>query len=667
MKKIININLSSRLIPIEDTAYELLKNYLDSLKRHFAGEEGGDEIVSDIESRIAEIFQEKLKKGAHCITDEDINAMIASMGRPEQLEDEPQQPKAAPGASQAGQQAVPPGGKRLVRNENDKVLGGVCSGFANYLGIDPVIARILFVLFTVAWGAGIILYIILWVILPGSHTIKNTISKRLYRNPDSKVIGGVCSGLASYFNIDPVIPRILFILPLLGMIFFSIIGNWFWVHHIFFAFSLGSFPTLILIYIILWISVPKATTVAEKLEMRGERVDIQNITNAVKGGLGDEKKNDDAGVKVAGPGSEAIASPENLSPGQPGETTPSPAPAAYFPPPPPVKLHTSVGDIIILLLKIFAVFFLVIFLIALCAIFIGVAGAFIGAAGVSSVAFPLRGFMLSSSLQTGLAWPAVFLTLGIPVVAIVWFFIRLITGFKTKRRYVGTILGVLWLIGVICAISLCVSLVKDFRMTYRETNKISIIQPSHGKLIIRRATDNISIGGWNIFDHVLKVADDTIIVNNVRLQLEKSDNDSFRVEVVKASNGRSIHDAQRLADEVNYTISQEDSILYLQPGFSIPAGSPFRNQRIILKVYIPVGKNVLVDNNINLTHWNAHRWWSNSDDWGNGWDNDNSWESDINYKMTKDGLKGPNDTTDIVPPPPPPAPSQLKEQDKPMK
>src|SRR5690242_12099355 len=204
MKKIININLSSRLIPIEDTAYELLKNYLDSLKRHFAGEEGGDEIVSDIESRIAEIFQEKLKKGAHCITDEDINAMIASMGRPEQLEDEPQQPKTAPGMSSASQQTIPPGGKRLVRNENDKVLGGVCSGFANYLGIDPVIARILFVLFTVAWGAGIILYILLWILLPGSSTIKNTISKRLYRNPDSKVIGGVCSGLASYFNIDPV-------------------------------------------------------------------------------------------------------------------------------------------------------------------------------------------------------------------------------------------------------------------------------------------------------------------------------------------------------------------------------------------------------------------------------------------------------------------------------
>jgi phage shock protein C len=62
MKKIININLSSRLIPIEDSAYEILRQYLDSLKSYFAKEEGGDEIVADIESRIAEIFQDKLKK-----------------------------------------------------------------------------------------------------------------------------------------------------------------------------------------------------------------------------------------------------------------------------------------------------------------------------------------------------------------------------------------------------------------------------------------------------------------------------------------------------------------------------------------------------------------------------------------------------------------------------
>src|SRR6185295_7998639 len=88
MKKIININLSGRVIPIEDSAYEKLQGYIESLRRYFANEEGRDEIVNDIESRIAELFSETLKKGATCITDADVQAVMASMGRPEDFEAE---------------------------------------------------------------------------------------------------------------------------------------------------------------------------------------------------------------------------------------------------------------------------------------------------------------------------------------------------------------------------------------------------------------------------------------------------------------------------------------------------------------------------------------------------------------------------------------------------
>src|SRR5215218_269816 len=86
MKKIININFQGRVIPIEETAYDILKQYIESLRRYFANEEGRDEIINDIESRIAELFSERLKKGATCITDEDVNAVMASMGRPEDFE-----------------------------------------------------------------------------------------------------------------------------------------------------------------------------------------------------------------------------------------------------------------------------------------------------------------------------------------------------------------------------------------------------------------------------------------------------------------------------------------------------------------------------------------------------------------------------------------------------
>ena len=102
MKKIININLSGRVIPIEDSAYEKLQGYIESLRRYFSNEEGRDEIINDIESRIAELMNEKVRKGAACIADADIDDIIASMGRPEDFDAADTTDTAAP--AQKGQQ-----------------------------------------------------------------------------------------------------------------------------------------------------------------------------------------------------------------------------------------------------------------------------------------------------------------------------------------------------------------------------------------------------------------------------------------------------------------------------------------------------------------------------------------------------------------------------------
>src|ERR1700744_473332 len=109
MKKIININFHSRVIPIEETAYEILQQYIASLRGYFANEEGRDEIISDIENRFAELFSETLKKGAPCITDADVNGIIPSMGRPEEFEGEDAESvhtaTGAAGGAGAGQQS----------------------------------------------------------------------------------------------------------------------------------------------------------------------------------------------------------------------------------------------------------------------------------------------------------------------------------------------------------------------------------------------------------------------------------------------------------------------------------------------------------------------------------------------------------------------------------
>src|SRR5262245_46993506 len=153
MKKIININLSGRVVPIEDSAYEKLQEYIESLRRYFANEEGRDEIINDIESRIAELMSEKVRKGADSITDADVNEIANSMGRPEDFEgEEVKEQSYASSASSAGtgqqssqSQQAPPRAKRgLYRDTSDKFIGGVCSGIAAYLNVDPAIVRILF-------------------------------------------------------------------------------------------------------------------------------------------------------------------------------------------------------------------------------------------------------------------------------------------------------------------------------------------------------------------------------------------------------------------------------------------------------------------------------------------------------------------------------------------
>ena len=124
MKKIININFHSRVIPIEESAYESLQQYIESLRRYFANEEGREEIISDIENRFAELFSEILKKGAPCVTDEDVANVIASMGRPEEFEGEGAEPAPASGSAYGAGGAADPGSQQAGASQPNWQYGG---------------------------------------------------------------------------------------------------------------------------------------------------------------------------------------------------------------------------------------------------------------------------------------------------------------------------------------------------------------------------------------------------------------------------------------------------------------------------------------------------------------------------------------------------------------
>ena len=207
MKKVINVTLGGLVFAIEQDVYDKLSAYLESIKQHLSGTDDYDEIIADVESAIAEKFVAMKRNEKSAVTEENVAAVIKEMGSPADFGE---------GNGEEG-------------DESDQGESQT----------EPSVEE------------------------KGSET-----KKRLYRDTDDVILAGVASGLARYFNIDPVIVRLLFVIA----VFFNGFG--------------------ILAYVILWLIVPKAETTAQKYAMRGEMVTIKEITERVKKNIGEiDQKN----------------------------------------------------------------------------------------------------------------------------------------------------------------------------------------------------------------------------------------------------------------------------------------------------------------------------------------------------------------------------------------
>ncbi len=164
MKKTITITIGNTIFYVEEDAFSELSKYLDSVKSHFANRPDGEEIIADIESRIAEHFLKGRGHKERTVTINDVETLITSMGKPEEFADG----EGSESASEGKQSGAPH--KKLYRDTSDMMAGGVASGIAAYLGIEPIIMRIAFVLFTLSWGFGIAIYILLWILMPEAKT-----------------------------------------------------------------------------------------------------------------------------------------------------------------------------------------------------------------------------------------------------------------------------------------------------------------------------------------------------------------------------------------------------------------------------------------------------------------------------------------------------------------
>lgn len=174
MKKTITINLGGVVFSIDEDAYELLKEYLDKIEGHFSDEGERQDIISDIESRIAELFSDGQNSGNRPVTLKDVEKVIEIMGEPVDIADSAENDD---GHSQSSSSAGR-GNRRIYRDTDHRVLGGVCSGMAAYWSIDVVWIRVVFVILAIMALSGILIYLLLWLVIPPAVTTAQKLEMR---------------------------------------------------------------------------------------------------------------------------------------------------------------------------------------------------------------------------------------------------------------------------------------------------------------------------------------------------------------------------------------------------------------------------------------------------------------------------------------------------------
>lgn len=207
MKKTLTVNLGGIVFNIDEDAYQLLDTYFTNLRVHFKNEEGTDEIMDDFEVRTSELFSERLKMGFQVITIEHVEEVIRRMGKPEEIfeEGEEYRTKNDEATDAADRKDNAQTKKRLMRDPDDKILGGVASGLAHYMGIDVTIVRLILIallllplptFITSFSSVVVVFYIILWMIVP----LANTAAEKLMMRGESVNLENIGKTVTSSFE-----------------------------------------------------------------------------------------------------------------------------------------------------------------------------------------------------------------------------------------------------------------------------------------------------------------------------------------------------------------------------------------------------------------------------------------------------------------------------------
>jgi len=499
MNKTININLGGFFFHIDEEAYQKLRRYLASISKSLSEDpQGKNEIIADIEARISELLSEKITDARQVVNESDIEDIIVIMGQPE-----------------------------------DYAEAEEAYSDASY-----------------------------------SYTRNKASGKKLFRDGDDKFLGGVASGIAHYFNIDTIWVRLLFLITTLAGV------------------GIG-----ILVYIILWILLPEAKTTAEKLQMEGEPVNIDNIEKKIR----EEFTNVSEKLKDG-----ASEFSEKINQTFSAKT----------------KKNNGIQDFLNTISKIIAILFKVI------GKFIGVIFVFVGAAAILSliiggfsvgsleflnidgnfISYPE--FFYDATLPRWLLSISLFILMGIPFLVLLVLGLRMLSSSVKQFSKAAslTLLGI-WFIALLAILFTGI----EFGAThanygkYVEKNTLNITKKD--TLILKIQNDDSIYYQHNLrrTSERRQVAIDNkqlAYSNDIRLDVKKSNSGSAYIIVQKESNGKNSTKARLNAEKIQYKYAIQDNHLILDAFFLSDLKNIFKDEKIDITIFIPETTPIYFDNSV---------------------------------------------------------------------
>lgn len=539
MEPIISVVYHQRALQFEQSAYDAFQAYEKRLKVYFEKIDSGLEAFDDLQYRMAEILEAQNRSKP--ITVFAIQQLIGQIGEPADFDEpatmnsnEAAEPKLETAAGSNEEGAKEAKKWSFFKSKNEKMLCGVCAGLAQTFAIDPIAVRLIFVLVTLLQVAtlftvnmGILAYILLWVFLPAKETSLPT-QRKYFRDPQFRIIGGVCSGLAKLFTVEIWMIRLLFLAPLiLEVLWENSVSKGVWDNDM--SFNGISF----IVYITLWIITPLARTGTDFMLLNGEPINLNTI--------------------------QQVGAVEQQNARKTGGLTTLLRVLAYG---------------IMILVGLMLVFF------------VGSMG--LG----MFVAYRASDFILFSTLNKSLAFLVIVLVFILPFLALLFGIVRRLAGYAKPHKALRKTMLVLHLLGWLAAGSLVYSLVQQHHTVSRKKREFTFVPIMDTLQVKALEKDTIQSNdlfsfSWNSPNSLIQSTGDLYKCRTVWVNFRKSSDSVIRVVVTRRATGSNEANAGNEIDRFSIEPLYKNGILYLQRHFMLNKQSAYHFQHAQIQVYVP--------------------------------------------------------------------------------